>query len=56
MKSQNIIHKKKTHGNIHKSLIFTCFWLVGSSIQFSNTFIEDLLKVYEFAEKNSPYL
>ena len=29
---------------------------VESSIQFSNTFIEDLLKVYEFAEKNSPYL
>ena len=30
--------------------------LVGSSIQFSNTFIEDILKVYEFAEKNSPCL
>ena len=29
---------------------------VESSIQFSNTFVEDLLKVYEFAEKNSPYL
>ena len=31
-------------------------WLVESSIQFSNTFIEDILKVYEFAEKNSPCL
>ena len=31
-------------------------FVVESSIQFSNTFIEDLLKVYEFAEKNSPYL
>ena len=29
---------------------------VESSIQFSNTLVEDLLKVYEFAEKNSPYL
>ena len=32
------------------------FAVVEGSIQFSNTFIEDLLKVYEFAEKNSPYL
>ena len=29
---------------------------VESSIQFSNTFVEDLLKVYEFAEKNTPHL
>ena len=32
------------------------FAVVESSIQFSNTFIEDILKVYEFAEKNSLYL
>ena len=28
-------------------------WLVESPIQFSNSFIQDLLQVYEFAEKNS---
>ena len=32
------------------------FRLVESSIQFSNTLVEDLLKVYEFAEKNTPHL
>ena len=38
-----------------KSTLMGAFF-VESSIQFSNTFVEDLLKVYEFAEKNSPYL
>ena len=44
--------KKKNH--LMNSSGF--FRLVESSIQFSNTFIEDILKVYEFAEKNSPRL
>ena len=38
-----------------KSTLLGAFF-VESPIQFSNTLVEDLLKVYEFAEKNSPYL
>ena len=47
------IEKKQ---NNHLKIRWLLIRLVESSIQFSNTFIEDILKVYEFAEKNSPCL
>lgn len=50
-----VVRTRKKKKNRETRIEFLC-WLVESSIQFSNTFIEDLLKVYEFAEKNSPYL
>ena len=56
-KRANFFKKKCILWNkrVKKELLLAAL-LVESSIQFSNTFIEDLLKVYEFAEKNSPYL
>lgn len=50
-----VVRTTKKKKNRETRIEFLC-WLVESSIQFSNTFIEDILKVYEFAEKNSPHL